>query len=98
MIKPAKIAVPLFNRKPRYEGANQTVYVCDPPLDGHRYVVVSAVEVAGSGAETYIFPSNQDGKIVSWTELTGSQRGTLSHEKALKSAGYTSYPLPKKGV
>ena len=54
----------------------------------HEYVVVSAASVPFSGPETYIFPSNKDGKVTDWGELTGSYRGGLSHDEALERAGY----------
>ena len=62
----------------------------------HEYVVVSAatgypstVEVAANlGHETYIFASDKDGNITSWTELEGSYEGGLDHARALAGAGY----------
>jgi hypothetical protein len=55
----------------------------------YKYVVVSAVYAYFSGPETYIFPADKNGTVVSWTELPGSYRGGLDHAKALKHAGYT---------
>lgn len=52
------------------------------------YVVVSAVDVMFSGPETYIFPANEDGKVINWSELEGSFKGGLDHLKALGNAGY----------
>lgn len=52
------------------------------------FVVVSANTVMYSGPETYIFPTNEDGEVLSWLELSGSFRGGLDHAKALKGAGY----------
>ena len=54
----------------------------------YEYVVVSATVVPYSAPETYIFPSNEDGEVVSWSELNGSFRGGLDHAKALRGAGY----------
>jgi hypothetical protein len=48
------------------------------------FIVISAVIASYSGAETYIFPSDKKGKILNWTELKGSFRGELNHEKALE--------------
>ena len=57
---------------------------------GHtEYVAVSAVNVEYSGPETYIFPADEQGEILSWCELTGSYRGGLNHALALRRAGYT---------
>lgn len=64
------------------------LYRVSPPLDGHRLVVVSATIAPFTGPETYIFPANKDGEVTNWGELTGSYRGGLSHEKALREAGY----------
>lgn len=51
------------------------------------YVLVSANTVLGE-PETYIFAADERGKVLSWAELVGSQRGTLDHEVALRAAGY----------
>lgn len=51
------------------------------------HVVVSAANTY-SGPETYIFPANEGGDILSWLELDGSFRGGLDHQQALKNAGY----------
>ena len=53
------------------------------------YVVVSATYAMFSGNETYIFPSNKVGDILSWIELDGSYRGGLNHTEALARAGYS---------
>lgn len=52
------------------------------------HVVVSAVIAMFSGPETYIFPADRDGEVVSWGEMEGSYRGGLDHEQALQNAGY----------
>ena len=52
------------------------------------WVIVSAVIVPFSGAETYIFPSDEDGNAINYLEINGSYRGGLSHETALQNAGY----------
>lgn len=53
------------------------------------HVIVSAVVAFGGEPETYIFPSNAEGKVLSWLEMDGSFRGELNHAKALLDAGYT---------
>jgi hypothetical protein len=77
------------------------LYKVDPPISystweehehvDHQteYVIVSAVNALFSGPETYIFPASLEGKMLSWSELDGSQRGTLCHECVLEDAGYT---------
>lgn len=70
----------------------------DPPLSGHEYVVVSALEAPQHdpkapggirmGAETFIFGADQTGALTGAPELPGSTRGTLDHREALLGAGY----------
>ena len=50
------------------------------------YVVVSAVN--GWAHETYIFASDESGKVKSFSELDGSYKGGTSHHEALSRAGY----------
>jgi len=60
----------------------------DPPAKTTNYVIVSAVVAMFSGAETYIFPSDENGNALDMIELEGSYRGGLSHKVALENAGY----------
>lgn len=53
------------------------------------HIVVSAVNAFGQGNETYIFPADDQGNVLDWGELEGSQKGTLSHQKVLTDLGYT---------
>ncbi len=76
------------------------LFKCEPPMewkDGweddaktkkSKYVVVSATVAMFSGPETYIFPANAKGEVVSWGELDGSFKGSLDHAEALRGAGY----------
>jgi hypothetical protein len=48
------------------------------------FIVASSVIVPGSGPETYIFPADENGAILSWAELPGSQRGIISHEDVVR--------------
>ena len=68
------------------EGANET-----------RFVVVSATVAMFSGPETYIFPSDENGNALDWGELPGSYRGGMSHEIALKQAGFKIITRRKRG-
>jgi hypothetical protein len=52
------------------------------------HIIVSAVDVMYSGPETYIFPSDKNGKILNWTELNGSFQGSLNHLKAIENMDY----------
>lgn len=58
------------------------------PLEGHDVVIMSSVVAPYSGPETMIFGASEDGEVVSWSELPGSSRGNVSHETALRRAGY----------
>jgi hypothetical protein len=68
--------------------SNQRLYRCNPPLDGHEYVIVSGADAFGQGEETYIFPATKKGVVSNWGELHGSYKGSINHEQALKNAGY----------
>lgn len=88
----SRTATRLF-RKPQGERGKMRFYRLDPPLQDEElgpveYVLVSAVIAPLSGPETYIFPADRDGNIVSWGELEGSYRGGLDHDAALARAGY----------
>lgn len=52
------------------------------------YVITSAAVVFGSGPETYIFPADADGNVIDWGEMSGSIRGYLNHEMAIREAGW----------
>lgn len=73
------------NMKP---GADQALYRLEPPHDEIEYVVVSACSPYDLGPETYIFPADESGAVVSWLEMTGSYKGGLDHAEALSGLGY----------
>ena len=69
------------------------LYKLSDPLMGYEYVVVSAAKDARDNhdqvvGETFIFGSDESGKVKSFLELPGSYRGGLDHQKALNDAGY----------
>jgi len=69
------------------------LYQLDPPMKDyddkeHEFVIVSAAIAPYSGPETYVFPADANGNIISWGEMPASQRGTLSHKLVLTEAGY----------
>ena len=79
------------------EGEEQTVYRLEPPYQPERgpaveYVLVSAAMVNyGHGSfhpETYLFPSDENGTVISWGELPGSIKGVLDGPAALNGLGY----------
>lgn len=41
--------------------------------------------------ETYIFPADMNGNVISWSELKGSFQGETDHVKAMRGAGYAVY-------
>ena len=72
------------------------LYKLDPPMNTDHYdggkkttthVVVSAACVMGM-PETYIFATDDNGKVANWGALEGSEKGDLDHERALQRAGY----------
>lgn len=63
----------------------------DWQVDGPRYtnhVAVSAVNNDWCGIETYIFPADEEGEILSYSELDGSFKGDMDHAKALSGLGF----------
>ena len=54
-----------------------------------KFVIVSSVKNASDhgGAETFIFPSDAEGEVLSWRELQGSTRGEVTPEKVLFELG-----------
>ena len=53
------------------------------------HVVVSAVVAMDHGGpETFIFPSDKNGKTYRMLEMKGSFRGELNHAKALNGLGF----------
>jgi hypothetical protein len=64
-----------------------------------RYVVVSASNVPYSGPETYIFPADDQGAVLNWSELSGSFKGALDHDQAIRNAGWElSQPLAEEAA
>ena len=61
----------------------------DEELPTTEFVIVSAVYALFSGPETYIFPANEDGDVLTMSEMSGSYRGGTSHETALERAGFS---------
>jgi hypothetical protein len=79
-------------------GADQRLYRVSPEVtwggwsddvaaNRSDHVVVSAV-VAYSGPETFIFPADENGKVIDFGELQGSFQGGLDHNEALRGSGY----------
>lgn len=84
-------------RKAKNMSGDASLYKLSEPLEGNEYVIVSAVNLEVSlgmilpewqKTETYIFPADEDGEVIDWSELPGSQKGTLDHADALRDAGY----------
>jgi hypothetical protein len=51
-------------------------------------IVVSATSTPNHGEQTYIFPADKKGTVLSWTQHEGSLKGVMDHDAALKNAGY----------
>ena len=66
----------------------QVLWEVFPRIEGNKFVITSASNVPYSGPETYIFASDSEGKILDWSELPGSFRGSLEHKKCLENIGY----------
>lgn len=66
-----------------------SLYKLSEPLSGYNYVIVSSRYSGYWGSETYIFGSDENGKVTNFTELYGSYKDGLSKEYALSIAGYT---------
>lgn len=71
----------------RYQGVTQKLWkVNSEDGRGERFVITSASNRPRLGVlETYVFESDRDGNIVRYTELYGSERGILDHERAVNS-------------
>lgn len=76
-----------------YKLSDPVQFDADDEIIQTDYVVVSASHIVFDGRditrETYIFPADEQGNVVDWTELRGSMRGTLDHSAALMAGGYT---------
>lgn len=82
-------ALDLFGGMTAMEYRFQQVYRLEPPTRDIEYVVVSAVKNEALGLhETYIFHSDEQGNILSWSELEGSYKNGLNHAVALSGFGY----------
>ena len=61
------------------------------------YVIVIAVSDA-LAEETSIYPSYENGEIVDWGELPGSEQGIHTHEEVLGNIGYVVSENPLKNL
>lgn len=87
-----------FVRKLTGWRGDAALYRMDPPHEGSEYVIASAVDLnygdsvpatfALASCETYLFPADEDGDVVEYTEMDGSLKGVKDHEDALNAAGY----------
>ena len=58
-------------------------------IPGFGHIVASAAGTMDCGPEVYLFPSDENGHVLDWSELRGSQRGTLDIEAVMRDAGFT---------
>lgn len=56
-------------------------------LDAYEHILASAADVPYSGPETYLFVCDQEGEVLDWLELPGSQKGILDVGRVLIDAG-----------
>ena len=68
------------------------LYRMEPPHEEHEFVIVSAVSHPIIGVETYIFAADSSGAVTGWSELPGSFKGAMDHDRALNGAGYEVAP------
>ena len=72
---------------PKFTGAANLYRLSEPyeyaPGEMCDHVVVSATNVFFDGPETYVFPADKDGTVLSWGELSGSYSGGLDHSVAV---------------
>lgn len=54
-----------------------------------RFVCVSQANAFGSGYETFIFPADENGEVVDWSELEGSLRGYISPDQLMRECGWS---------
>lgn len=67
-----------------------SLYECNPPLDGCRYILASSIAL-GDIKECRLFRTDEFGAATLWEKFSGQQNiETLdgSHELAFKSMGY----------
>lgn len=67
-------------------------YKLSVPLEGYSDVIVSAIDHADAvfrTFETYIFPCDEHGKVISYCELPGSVRDTNDHTQVLADINYS---------
>lgn len=73
-----------------------SLYVVTSKAHHNDYGAMSGNFGLGNVHETFIFPANEHGKILSFGELPGSETGEVSHEEAIAKAGWTVIiPTPK---
>jgi hypothetical protein len=62
---------------PENEAGTRALFKMEPPFEindeSHNYVIVSAVDIEGSGPHTFVFAANSDGDVLSWSELDGTK-------------------------
>lgn len=80
-MKAARLVRPVNSKIP---GPLQGLYECDPPIEGHTVVVVSAIE-----GETLAFPADASGTITDWCELQVSQYSPMTAAQMFRLAGYS---------
>jgi len=73
-----------------YDSDKETsyVYVSAANVDDNPALEIFPKSIRGSGDETFIFPCDKKGEVLSWYELEGSTKGILSHKISLNKMGF----------
>lgn len=75
-------------RKIKNVNDRQILWEVLPRIDGYKYVITSVSNVQFTGPETFMFAADENGIIINWSELPGSYRGELNHNKCFENINY----------
>lgn len=85
-----------FVKELREGDLGAAIYYVEPPAthDGHtsNYLICSSANILGHYQECYAFLCDKDGEWLSNSEMDGSEKGTISHERVLNNMGYRLVP------
>ena len=75
-----------------YEGHEYFIVSAAILTNNQNYRFINLLDhMMGSGSsdrETYLFAADADGTVISWSELEGSQKGTVDIVQVLTDAGF----------
>ena len=70
---------------------NANLYELSEELNNSKYLIVSRADTFDHGDEVMVFPANDKGEVISWSEeyCARSENGDdVSHEAAIRELGY----------